>query len=130
MTDGNDIVVISLGTIGNMAGKAVARAESEGISAAWYDMIFLKPLDADLMKEAAEKGVTIITVEDGVKNGGLGSAVTEWLNDHGYSNRVIRIGVPDNFVPHGKVPELMTQCCMDEEAIYQTIVETVQNVTK
>jgi len=130
MTDGNDIVVISLGTIGNMAGKAVTRANSEGISTAWYDMIFLKPLDSGLLKDAAEKGVTIITVEDGVKNGGLGSAVTEWLNDNGYSNRVIRLGVPDNFVTHGRVPELMAQCRMDEEAIYQTIVETIQNETK
>lgn len=127
MRDGNDIVVLSLGTIGNMAEKAILKAADEGISAAWYDMVFLKPLDATLLKDAAEKNTPIITVEDGVKNGGLGSAVSEWLNDNGYNNRVIRIGVPDQFIAHGKVPELMSQCYMDEAAIYQTIIETIQN---
>ncbi len=127
MRDGNDIVVLSLGTIGNMAEKAILKAADEGISAAWYDMVFLKPLDATLLKDAAEKNTLIITVEDGVKNGGLGSAVSEWLNDNGYNNRVIRIGVPDQFIAHGKVPELMSQCYMDEAAIYQTIIETIQN---
>lgn len=119
MRDGNDVAVLSLGTIGNMVENAVARASEAGINAAWYDMIFLKPLDRELLKEAAEKNVTIITVEDGAKNGGFGSAVTEWLNDNGYHNQVIRIGVPDNFVSHGKVPELMSMCEMDEDAIYR-----------
>lgn len=127
MQDGTDIVVLSLGTIGNMVEKALRRAADENISAAWYDMVFLKPLDNELLREAAETGLPIITVEDGAKNGGFGSAVTEWLNDNGYTNRVIRMGVPDKFVAHGRVPELMSECFMDEEAIYQTIVETTQN---
>ncbi len=130
MSDGNDVAVFSLGTIGNMVENAVARASEAGINAAWYDMIFLKPLDRELLKEAAEKNVTIITVEDGAKNGGFGSAVTEWLNDNGYHNQVIRIGVPDNFVFHGKVPELMSMCEMDEDAIYRAIISTTQNKQK
>lgn len=130
MSDGNDVAVLSLGTIGNMVENAVARASEAGINAAWYDMIFLKPLDRELLKEAAEKNVTIITVEDGVKNGGFGSAVTEWINDNGYHNQVIRIGVPDNFVSHGKVPELMSMCEMDEDAIYRAIISTTQNKQK
>lgn len=130
MQDGDDIVVLSLGTIGNMVEKAVRRAADENISAAWYDMVFLKPLDFELLKEAAEKGLPIITVEDGVKDGGFGSAVTDWLNDNGYTNPTVRMGVPDKFVAHGRVPELMSECFMDEEAIYQTILATTQNREK
>lgn len=130
MQDGNDVVVLSLGTIGNIVEKALCRAVDENISAAWYDMVFLKPLDCELLREAAEKGAPIITVEDGVKDGGFGSAVTEWLNDNGYTNRIVRMGVPDKFVAHGRVPELMSECFMDEEAIYQTILATTQNREK
>ena len=97
-------------------------AAEEGISVSHYDMIFLKPIDTEILKEVAEKNCPIITVEDGIKDGGLGSAVTEWLNDNGYDRKVTRIGVPDKFVPHGKVPELMKLCGMDEDAIYEAIV--------
>lgn len=123
LTDGNDVVVLTLGPMASKAAAAIVRAEKEGIHAAHYDMIFLKPIDTDILKEAAEKGCPIITVEDGIKEGGLGSAVVEWLNDNGYDRHVTRIGVPDSFVPHGKVPELMKLCAMDEDAIYDAIID-------
>lgn len=122
LTDGNDVAVLSIGPMASKAAAAIKRAAAEGISAAHYDMIFLKPIDTAILKEVAEKGCEIITVEDGIKEGGLGSAVVEWLNDNGYDRKVTRIGVPDKFVPHGKVPELMRLCEMDEEAIYKAIV--------
>jgi len=90
-------------------------------------MIFLKPIDEQLLDEVGRKGCPVITVEDGVRDGGLGSAVTEWMNDHGYHTHITRIGVPDMFVPHGKVPQLMNLCRMDEDAIYNAIVQANNN---
>ncbi len=131
LTDGSDVAVLSIGPIALKAAAAVKRALStDGISAAHYDMVFLKPLDSTLLQEVAGKGCPVITVEDGVRNGGLGSAVTEWMNDHGYHPDVTRIGVPDSFIPHGKVPELMRLCEMDEEAIYNAIVNATKKSRK
>ena len=122
LADGDDVAVLTIGPMASKAAAAINRAAQEGISVSHYDMIFLKPIDTEILKEVAEKNCPIITVEDGIKDGGLGSAVTEWLNDNGYDRKVTRIGVPDKFVPHGKVPELMKLCGMDEDAIYEAIV--------
>ncbi len=122
LADGDEVAVLTIGPMASKAAAAINRAAEEGISVSHYDMIFLKPIDTEILKEVAEKNCPIITVEDGIKDGGLGSAVTEWLNDNGYDRKVTRIGVPDKFVPHGKVPELMKLCGMDEDAIYEAIV--------
>lgn len=122
LADGDDVAVLTIGPMASKAAAAINRAAEEDISVSHYDMIFLKPIDTEILKEVAEKNCPIITVEDGIKDGGLGSAVTEWLNDNGYDRKVTRIGVPDKFVPHGKVPELMKLCGMDEDAIYEAIV--------
>ena len=122
LADGDDVAVLTIGPMASKAAAAINRAAEEGISVSHYDMIFLKPIDTEILKEVAEKNCPIITVEDGIKDGGLGSAVTEWLNDNGYDRKVTRIGVPDKFVPHGKVPELMKLCGMDEDAINEAIV--------
>ncbi len=129
LSDGNDVAVLTIGPMASKAATAISRAAQEGINAAHYDMIFLKPIDTAILKEVAEKGCPIITVEDGIKEGGLGSAVVEWLNDNGYDRHVTRIGVPDSFVPHGKVPELMKLCEMDEDAIYRAIVSAHNKTT-
>ena len=71
------------------------------MSIAHYDMRFLKPLDEDILKEVGEKFSRIITIEDGVRMGGMGSAVLEWMNDHNYQPKMIRMGLPDEFVEHG-----------------------------
>jgi 1-deoxy-D-xylulose-5-phosphate synthase len=117
MKDGEDVAVLSIGPIGNNVTEAV-----EGTTAAHYDMRFLKPIDENILQEVAEKYKHIITVENGVKNGGLGSAVVEWMNDHGYSPRVTRLGMPDDqFVEHGTVEELHHIVGLDASSIRKAI---------
>lgn len=116
--DGNQVVILSLGPLAANVQQAISILAEENISVAHYDMIFLRPLDEEIMNEVALKGVGIVTVEDGIKNGGFGSAVTEWLNDHGYNRKVIRLGMSaDSFVPHGSPAELYRLCGLDPESI-------------
>ena len=115
LREGNDIAV--LGPIGNEAMKAIDQVEQEGISVAHYDMIYLKPLDEALLHEVGRKFKRIITIENGVIAGGLGSAVLEFMADHGYTPFVKRIGVPDQFIEHGSIPELYKLCGMDADSI-------------
>ena len=91
------------------------------MSVAHYDMRFLKPLDENILDEVGRKFKRIITIENGVRIGGLGSAVLEWMNDHGYLPKVQRLGLPDNFVEHGTVKELQHIVGIDEEAIIKAI---------
>ena len=84
-------------------------------------MRFLKPLDEQILQEVGCRFTRIVTVEDGVRNGGLGSAVLEWMNDHGYSPRVVRLGLPDEFVEHGTVPELQHIVGLDTDSIASAI---------
>ena len=117
LREGNDIAVLSLGPIGNEAMKAIDQVEQEGISVAHYDMIYLKPLDEALLHEVGRKFKRIITIENGVIAGGWGSAVLEFMADHGYTPFVKRIGVPDQFIEHGSIPELYKLCGMDADSI-------------
>lgn len=121
LREGNDIAVLSLGPIGNEAMKAIDQIEQEGISVAHYDMIYLKPLDEALLHEVGRKFKRIITIENGVIAGGLGSAVLEFMADHGYTPFVKRIGVPDQFIEHGSIPELYKLCGMDADSIAEII---------
>ena len=121
LREGNDIAVLSLGPIGNEAMKAIDQIEQEGISVAHYDMIYLKPLDEALLHEVGRKFKRIITIENGVIAGGLGSAVLEFMADHGYAPQVKRIGVPDQFIEHGSIPELYKLCGMDADSIAEII---------
>ena len=117
--DGDDVAVLSIGPIGN---EALQAAKATG--AAMYDMRFLKPLDEDILHEVGRKYKHIVTVENGVRNGGLGSAVIEWLNDHGYTAQVTRLGMPDDhFVEHGTVAELQQIVGIDVESIKNAIVK-------
>ena len=119
LRDGKDAAVLSIGPIGNNVAKAI-----EGLDVAHYDMRFLKPIDEDILREVAERFQRIVTVENGVKTGGLGSAVQEWMNDHGYHPEVIRLGLPDTeFVEHGTVPELQKIVGLDEAAIVNAITQ-------
>ena len=125
--DGSDVAVLSIGPIGNNVTEAinmmVGNPGQSGISVAHYDMRFLKPLDEDILKEVGRKFQRIITVENGVRNGGLGSAVLEWMNDHSYHPQITRLGLPETkFVEHGKVDELQHIVGIDAEAIRETIV--------
>ena len=124
LRDGDDVAVLSIGPIGNEVTKAIAFYSAEGgeKSVAHYDMRFLKPIDEGILEEVGRKFKRIVTVENGVKTGGLGSAVLEWMNDHGYQPQVIRLGLPDTrFVEHGTVPELQKIVGLDAESIIKAI---------
>lgn len=124
LSPGNDIAVLTLGPIGKEAEKAIAKAEIENnLSIAHYDMRFLKPIDEDILEEVGKKFKKIVTIEDGVIKGGLGSAVLEYMSDHNYTPKVRRIGLPDKFIEHGKVKELREITGMDAESIYKTLIE-------
>lgn len=123
LRDGSDLNILSLGPIAANVQKAIDKANETGISVAHYDMVFLKPIDADIMKQVAETGKPIITVEDASGKGGLGSAVIEWLADNGFSAPVIRLGIPDRFITQGTVPELQKICGIDAESIFNTILK-------
>ena len=121
LREGKDIAVLSIGAIGNEVIKAIEMVESEGISFAHYDMIYLKPIDEAILDEVGQRFKRVITVENGVVKGGLGSAVAEYMSDHDYQTHVWRIGVPDQFVEHGSIPELYRLCGMDAESIAQVL---------
>ncbi|MEG1616141.1 MAG: 1-deoxy-D-xylulose-5-phosphate synthase [Bacteroidales bacterium] len=117
LKEGTDIAVLSLGPIGNTAAKAIAEAEKTGLSIAHFDMIFLKPLDEELLHDVMKRFNRIVTLEDGSLKGGFGSAVLEFMADNGYSSKIKRIGIPDHFIEHGTVNELHKVCGMDQESI-------------
>ena len=118
LTDGNsDIAVLSIGNIGTTVAHAIEKAQAQGIEVAHYDMIFLKPIDEDILREVASKYSRIVTVENGTVVGGLGSTVMEWMNDNGYSPRIKRVGIPDKFIAQGTVAELHKLCGMDIDSI-------------
>lgn len=134
LRDGDDIAVLSVGPVGNNVVKAVEMIENDaksasggsGISVAHYDMRFVKPLDENLLKEVAAKFKHVITVEDGVREGGFGSAVIEWMEDKGQHLDIVRLGLPDHFVEHGTVAQLQSIVGIDAEGIRRTIKETLR----
>lgn len=128
LTEGSDAVILSIGVTD--AAKAVEAAKAKGISVAYYDMVFLKPLDTELLREAASKNVPLITVEDGTVNGGLGSAVAEWLADNKIEVPLRRIGVPDTFIPQGTPAQLQHMAGIDTEAIVRAVEEVVKPQSK
>jgi 1-deoxy-D-xylulose-5-phosphate synthase len=118
--NGKDVAVLSIGPLGNTALSAAEKLEKEGISVAVYDMRFVKPLDEILLHEVFTKFKNVITVEDGCLQGGMGSAILEFMGDHGYLAKVVRLGIPDKFVDHGTQKELYAECFYDENAIIET----------
>lgn len=132
LKDGDDIAVLSLGAIGNNAASAISEAEKLGISIAHYDMVFLKPIDEELLDNIAKKFKHIITVENGVIKGGLGSAVLEFLSEKQYSDsdvRVHRIGIADEFITHGSVSELQEIAEINPESILKKILQVYFDLT-
>lgn len=118
LRDGSGAAVLSLGPLASEAAAAIDRLEAEGFSVAHYDMTFLKPLDEKLLERLAESGTSLLTIEDGTLNGGLGSAVAEWLADNGFPEvRLRRLGLPDNFIPQGTPSQLYHLAGLDAPAI-------------
>ena len=118
LKEGKGTAVLSIGPVGNNVAEAV-----RGTEAAHYDLRFLKPLDETLLHELGQNFKHIITVEDGVRNGGMGSAVLEWMSDHDYHPHVVRLGLPDEFVEHGTVAELQHIVGLDAGNIRKTLSE-------
>lgn len=123
LRDGKDVAVLSIGTPGNDVAKAIDELQKDGcdISVAHYDMRYLKPIDTEILTDVAQNFKRIITIEDGVRDGGLGTAVTEWMNDNGFHPEIHRMGLPDEFVEHGTVAELKHITGIDIAAIKKTI---------
>lgn len=120
LREGNGTAVLSIGV--TEAPEAVKAAVAEGHDPALYDMLWVKPLDGELMHRIASRHKTLVTVEDGTLQGGFGSAVIEWLNDNGYRDvKVVRLGLPDNFVTQGTPAQLKQLCGIDAEAIKAAI---------
>lgn len=122
LRDGNAVAIMSIGPVAADVAKAI---EISGADAAHYDMIFLKPLDEDILREVASRGCPIITVEDGTVNGGLGSAVAEWMTAHGHSVPVRRLGIPDEFIPQGTPAEQHRIAGFDVDSIVSAINDAV-----
>lgn len=119
ISPGRHVAVLTIGPIGNDVADVIASMDEKP---AHYDMRFLKPIDEQLLREVAENYERIVTVEDGVRNGGLGSAVMEWLNDNGYLKPVTRLGLPDKFVEHGTIEELREIVGLDKESIRKSLL--------
>ena len=126
------VAVLSIGAIGNTVSEAIgllsdkARGERREARVAHYDMRWLKPMDEQLLHEIGKRFTTIITVEDGVISGGLGSAVLEFMADNGYTPRVIRLGVNDQFVEHGSTKELYHLLKLDKEGICESLLQALE----
>jgi 1-deoxy-D-xylulose-5-phosphate synthase len=133
LREGKDakVAVLTLGAIGNTVVEAInlvqeSRSSEVQEQIAHYDLRWLKPMDEQLLHEIGKRFKKIVTVEDGVINGGLGSAITEWMNDHGYQTRVIRLGVNDQFVEHGSTKELYHLLKLDKEGICESLLQALE----
>ena len=138
LREGTDVAVLTIGPIGNDVAKVIdelskpsATSDSttgsagKTLSVAHYDLRFLKPLDERLLHEVGSRFSRIVTIEDGVRNGGMGSAVLEWMSDHGYQPKITRLGLPDHFVEHGTVAELRQIVGLDRDSIRRAL--TIDN---
>jgi 1-deoxy-D-xylulose-5-phosphate synthase len=123
LRSGTDIAVLSIGHIGNLATKGIDRLEAEGYSVAHYDMRFVKPIDELLLHEVFSKFKHVVTVEDHGLHGGMGSAVLEFMGDHGYAAHVKRLAIPDTFIEHGTQAELYRECGIDAIAVVEAVKE-------
>ena len=120
--EGTDVAVLSFGPLGVEVEKVI---DDVSLSVAHYDMRFVKPLDEEILDEVGRKFKRIVTIEDGSREGGFGSAVLEWMSDHGYTPQIKRLGLPDKFVEHGTVAELQKITGIDAESIKKAVEGTL-----
>lgn len=125
IVDGNDIAILTIGHVGNYALEAAKELVEEGISAAVYNMRFVKPLDQDLLHKIMSTFKKVITIEDGTIVGGFGSAIIEFNSDNDYTPQVKRLGIPDEIIEHGTQEQLHHQCGFDKEGIIKTALKMV-----
>ncbi|MFN5932153.1 MAG: 1-deoxy-D-xylulose-5-phosphate synthase, partial [Sphingobacteriales bacterium] len=130
LKDGEEIAILSFGHPGNFAATAIRNLNTYGIKPAHYDMRFVKPLDEEMLHEVFSKYSKIITVEDGTIVGGFGSAILEFMAQHGYSAQVRMLGIPDRIIEHGTLKELYQECHYDAQAIEATAKEMMNDLVK
>lgn len=123
---GRDLAILSYGSIGQYVPEVCDRLLKAGIDAAHYDLRFCKPLDEQLLKEVFEQFDKVITLEEGAIQGGAGSAVLEWMADHGHTAKLVRLGLPDEFVEHGTQRELHDHVGIGPDAIYRQALELMK----
>jgi 1-deoxy-D-xylulose-5-phosphate synthase len=128
LKDGTDLAIIGIGHIGNLGLKAAEILSEDGISTAFYDARFVKPLDAGLLEEVFTRFDKIITVEDGCLMGGFGSAVLEFASENNLQARVKRLGIPDAVIEHGEQPELFRECGFDTDGIVKAAMEMMETI--
>jgi len=122
LREGTDVAVLSLGDAGNAAAKAIERVAADKISVQHYDMRYLKPIDEEVLHHVGAHFTKVITVENGAVKGGFGGAVAEFFTAHGYTVKIIPLGIPDRFIEQGTVAQLQAECGFDAEAIYRAVV--------
>jgi len=128
LKEGNDIAILTIGTMATNAQKAIAEIEREQeISIAHYDIRFLKPIDETMLHEIGKKFKQIVTIEDGVIQGGFGSAVLEFMSENNYTPQVKRLGIPDSFIEHGTPEELYNMLGLDAGGIAKSITEWLKS---
>ncbi len=128
LRDGKDIAVLSIGSIGNTVAEAIDQLQmtNDQLRVAHYDMRWLKPMDEQILEDVGRKFKTIVTAEDGMIAGGMGSAVLEWMADHGYTPKIIRLGVKDQFVEHGSTKELYHMLKLDKEGLCESLLQALE----
>ena len=127
LRNGREVAILSVGHIGNTAMAAAQLLSTLGVEVGVYDMRFVKPIDEGILHEVAKTYTYIVTLEDGVLNGGFGSAVLEFLADNGIGIPVHRLGLPDKFVAHGSLRDLYRECRIDEDAVVSAVLGIVKS---
>ena len=130
INDGHDLAILTLGHVGNYAVEVCERLGKQHIEVAHFDMRFAKPLDEQLLHEIFSRFKKIVTVEDGCIQGGFGSAILEFMADHGYHAEVRRLGIPDAIIEHGEQIELQRDCGFDPDGIERTVIEMLEGIVK
>lgn len=122
LIEGNGLAVLTTGPIGKDTFDIITELNKNGYSVALYNFIFIKPLDEELLHYIGKSFNKIITIENGALKGGFGSGIDEFFSDNNYSVEIKRMGIPDHFIEHGAVCNLMKLCGLDKESITESIV--------
>jgi 1-deoxy-D-xylulose-5-phosphate synthase len=130
LRNGDELAILTIGHIGNYAVEVCEKLEKKNIRVAHFDMRFVKPIDEQLLHEVFSKYKKIMTVEDGVVQGGFGSAVLEFMADHHYAAEVKRLGIPDEVIEHGEQVELHRECHFDPEHIEKAVMQMLAAAIK
>ncbi len=126
---GKELAILTFGPVGNLIVQINSELKQQGLQPAHYDMRFAKPLDEELLHDIFKTYKKVVTLEDGCLMGGFGSAVIEFMADHGYQNtQVKRLGIPDKLVEHGEISELEMECGFDEQSVKNVILEMLSTV--